>query len=168
MSDLGKIIETLAELPADMVFPHGFAHSHSYRGYYDQLAFEPATNTRAGDMLAAAQSALGKTYTGYKGGDYEMHSWTECWLAEYGDTGEALNIDALVTIARLREQAEALATALEEAGPPVFLQFSASGTYFECCHCQGAGQDRETVVHADECQWLPAAAALRAYREGTK
>lgn len=113
MSTLGEIIDTLAILPADMVFPHGFAHPHSYRGYYDELAFEPATNTRAGDMLADAQAALGKTFTGYKGGDYEMQSWTDCWLAEYGDTGDSLSIGALVTIARLHAQAEALAAALE-------------------------------------------------------
>ena len=99
----------------------------------------------------------------------QLAAW-ERRLAQFSNRSDStgyvgrIGVEVLTELRQSREQAEALATALAEAGPPVFLQFSASGMYFECCHCQGAGQDRETVVHADECQWLPAAAALRAYR----
>lgn len=68
----------------DLIVPHGFGRPMSYRGYYDQLAFEPVEDARLGDMLQYARNALGATYTGYKGGDYTMDEFTDCWIAEYG------------------------------------------------------------------------------------
>lgn len=68
----------------------GFSNPHSYRGYYHDLAFEPVANIRVSEMLAAAKSALGTTYQGYKGGDYTMGEYTDCWLANYGETGEGI------------------------------------------------------------------------------
>jgi hypothetical protein len=69
----------------------GFTNPHSYRGYYEQLAFERAENVAVGDMLAAAQSALGRTFQGWKGGDYTMREYTDVWLVqEEGYTGESI------------------------------------------------------------------------------
>ncbi len=56
----------------------------SYRGYYDELAFEPQDDVSFGEMLAHAKAAMGATFTGYKGGEYTMESYTPCWIAEYG------------------------------------------------------------------------------------
>lgn len=87
---LSELIAALeAEDPA-LVLPDGFAHPHSYRGYYDQLAFEPARNVTVGAMLTTARSALGATYGGWKGGEYTMHKYTECWLAAEGCEGEGI------------------------------------------------------------------------------
>lgn len=36
-------------------------------------------------MLEHAKSALGATFTGYKGGEYTMNEYTDCWIAEYGE-----------------------------------------------------------------------------------
>lgn len=69
------------------VLPYGFHNPHSYRGYYYELAFEPADNVSVGSMLEAAKSALGTTYTGYKGGDYTMDAYTDCWLSQEGCAG---------------------------------------------------------------------------------
>ncbi|WP_460441397.1 hypothetical protein [Amycolatopsis stemonae] len=69
----------------------GFTSPHSYRGYYEQLAFARAENVAVGDMLAAAQTALGRTFQGWKGGDYTMCDYTETWLVpEEGRTGESI------------------------------------------------------------------------------
>ena len=87
---LRDLIQTLEKYPADKIVPHGFGQPHSYRGYYDQLAFEPMENVTVGAMLDDAKSALGKTFQGYKGGDYEMKAWTEVWLAHYGQCGEGI------------------------------------------------------------------------------
>lgn len=169
MSTLGEIIYTLAELPADMVFREGFAEPHSYRGDYYDLAFVPTPNTRAGDMLADAQGAVGKTFTGYKGGVYKMDSLTDCWLAKYGDTGESLNIGALVTItrlqaenARLREQAEALADAATSALRGRVINNWLTGGDTVCLQC---GQLPESGQHDDACWVAEMAVALAAYRE---
>lgn len=84
--ELQRLIRALeAEDPAKPV-PLGFARPHSYRGYYDQLAFEPEANTTVGAMLAAAKSALGATYEGWKGGEgYTMAGHTLCWVSNEGD-----------------------------------------------------------------------------------
>ncbi len=87
---LGELIKALEKQNPDLVVPHGFSEPHSYRGYYDELAFEPADNMTIGKMLKCAKYALGKTYTGYKGGDYTMHEWTDVWLAHYGCCGESI------------------------------------------------------------------------------
>lgn len=87
---LGEVIAHLQTLPPDMVVAQGFAHPHSYRGYYEDLAFEPAGNVTVKAMLADAERALGSVFTGYKGGDYTMDERTDCWLASYGDTGIAI------------------------------------------------------------------------------
>jgi hypothetical protein len=89
---LRDLILSLRAQPADKRLKLGFANPHSYRGYYNELAFEPKKDVTVGEMLAAATSALGATYGGYKGGQYTMNECTDCWLAEYGDCGEALGL----------------------------------------------------------------------------
>jgi hypothetical protein len=88
---LGQLIEVLEKLPQDYVFKHGFYWPHSYRGYYEQMAFAPKENTSVKDMLDAARSAVGATFEGYKGGDYIMTKSTKCWLAQYGRSGFGAN-----------------------------------------------------------------------------
>jgi hypothetical protein len=73
------------------VLPLGFHGPHSWRGDYSELAFEPAENIPVAAMLAAARSALGATFEGYKGGSYEMYPGTPCWVAWYGEgAGETI------------------------------------------------------------------------------
>lgn len=93
--NLKDLIERLQAIPADTVFPNGFGVADSWRGAYEQVAFEPATNTRAGDMLAEALHAVGTTYQGYKGGDYTMRPGTDVHIAAYGCYGG--EDDALTT-----------------------------------------------------------------------
>ncbi len=63
----------------------------SYRGYYSDLAFssreEPITLT---GLLSDAEECLGKTLTGYKGGDFTMAAGTPLWRAEYSELGPAI------------------------------------------------------------------------------
>ena len=97
---LGELIAALEKLDPDLVVPFGFHHPHSYRGYYDQLAFEPRENVTVGSMLADAREALGTTYEGWKGGDYTMSEWTDVWLAQEGSTGETIGPHFLGLILR--------------------------------------------------------------------
>jgi hypothetical protein len=62
----------------------------SYRGHYDQLAIDykptdPTAPMKVSALLADAEAAVGKTFTGYKGGEYVMHSHTPVWVSRYGD-----------------------------------------------------------------------------------
>lgn len=87
---LDELIETLEALPADMIFANGFSNPQSYRGFYDCLAFEPIADVSVSEMLSAAREAMGATYSGYKGGEYVMGEYTDCYIARYSETGEAL------------------------------------------------------------------------------
>lgn len=89
---LSQLIASLREEPdPSRLVKVGFRHPHSYRGYYTDVAFEIARNVTVGEMLAAAQSALGSTYQGWKGGDYVMREHTDTWLVTAeGDCGESL------------------------------------------------------------------------------
>lgn len=85
---LDDLIARLEREDPERVLPLGFANPHSYRGDYMDLAFEPVTSVKIGDMAAAARAALGATFEGYKGGDYTMSGGTGCWIAEYGRSGD--------------------------------------------------------------------------------
>ena len=77
---LGEVIDRLKREDPAKKLPTGFAHPHSYRGYYEELAFEVRRDITVGEVLAAAEFALGKTFQGWKGGDYTMSEYTTCWL----------------------------------------------------------------------------------------
>lgn len=87
---LSELIERLEKADPAAVVRNGFSTAHSYRGYYEDLAFEPTTSVTVGHMLNCAKAALGKTYCGWKGGEFLMHEYTTVWIAERGCTGEAL------------------------------------------------------------------------------
>lgn len=85
---LGALIQFLEKLDPKMVVPEGFHRPHSYRGYYDELAFEPKPYVTVKEMLKAAKSAVSETYRGYKGGDFTMTPSTTVWVANEGSTVE--------------------------------------------------------------------------------
>lgn len=87
---LQELIDFLAAHDPGIVAPVGFHSPHSYRGYYDDLAFEPLENATVKEMLACARSAVGKTFEGYKGGSYTMGLYSTVYLSEYGTTGEEI------------------------------------------------------------------------------
>lgn len=88
MLSLGDVIDALRDIedkgkPIRMDFSYdGPGKLNSYRGYYDHLAL---TGLEAGrkvsDVLNDAEAAVGKTYSGYKGGDYRMDRDTPMWFA---------------------------------------------------------------------------------------
>lgn len=83
---LGELIAALSAVDGARTVKLGFGNPHSYRGYYEQLAFEPVADTTVADMLAAAQEALDTTYQGWKGGDFTMSESTDVWLAYEGES----------------------------------------------------------------------------------
>jgi len=65
------------------------AECDSYRGYYSDLAFEAGEST-TNKVLEVARNALGKTFEGYKGGDFTMTKITPLFVASYGCCGDKL------------------------------------------------------------------------------
>jgi hypothetical protein len=91
---LRGLIELLEARPKDQTVRFdfgGFAPKgiDSYRGYYDHLAIgyaepePPWEDPKVGSVLAMLREANGKTYEGYKGGDFRMDLDTPVWVANW-------------------------------------------------------------------------------------
>lgn len=87
---LGKLIEALDALPADMKVSGLTDRIMSYRGYYCDLAIEPGEGTDVRRLWNLAKAAMGEIFVGYKGGDYQMGRNTPVWVASYGACGDRL------------------------------------------------------------------------------
>lgn len=92
---LGDAITRLSQLAAEGPIKFDWNHrapgeAHSYRGYYSDLAFDDCDKATVGDWLNECRGALGKTFEGYKGGDFLMAENTPLWSAQYGCTGRAI------------------------------------------------------------------------------
>ena len=94
---LGGLIKQLESLsPTLMVkfdWNGGYPYQEmSYRGYYSDLAFDwrESPVVAVAGLLNISRRALGRAYTGYKGGDFVMNEQTPLWAAPYGDTGRAI------------------------------------------------------------------------------
>ena len=88
---LRELIDVLGEADPNKVVPIGWGNPHSYRGYYDDLAFEPMRNVRVADMLHDAEASLNATFAGYKGGEFVMNEYVDVYLANYGECGDQIS-----------------------------------------------------------------------------
>ena len=86
---LNDLIDRLEQLPQDM--PILLGEAESYRGYYMDLAFVPLGKPRTvKEALKEALLAHGKTFEGYKGGEFTMEGDTPVWYSHYGSCGPAI------------------------------------------------------------------------------
>jgi hypothetical protein len=104
---LGKFISRLEEMEPNRLIGGISSRANSYRGYYIDLAFEPAEAILTTEsLLEAARKYMGRTLEGYKGGYYVMHENTPIWLASWGDIG--------LRIMDLNEEEECITLVLSE------------------------------------------------------
>lgn len=85
---LQRLIEILENEDQSKVIENGFLYPHSYRGRYDELAFEPAHNVPVKTMLDMCKGCVGAVFQGYKGGDFPMRKDTLVNLATWGNCGQ--------------------------------------------------------------------------------
>ena len=62
----------------------------SYRGFYDQLAFNRGHSRSVSEVLETARGAMGQMFEGYKGGEYWMTGNPMIWAAPYGSCGDRI------------------------------------------------------------------------------
>lgn len=88
MSTLGVLLETIRHYPHKAAVTCGFGGVgtfDSYRGYYEDLALDPAGEVlTVGELLHSVLDADGATFQGYKGGDFHMSMSSSLWIASYG------------------------------------------------------------------------------------
>lgn len=82
--NIGQLLTLLNNYPKDRVCYLGFAEPHSYRGYYDEAAVEPATNVTIGSMIDCLYRLLDEVFAGYKGGEFRYDTETPIHLTYYG------------------------------------------------------------------------------------
>ena len=79
------------EKKVEFDFPGNFTPSYidSWRGSYCELAldYEQGEPIKIKAFIEMLKEAVGKTYAGYKGGDYLMSENTPVWVDHYGDSG---------------------------------------------------------------------------------
>lgn len=101
--NLGQFIKKLEEQPQNNMITFDFVYFvpegiHSYRGYYDQMAIGYTRKNdwpKVSEVLSFCKDAIGKYFTGYKGGDFLMTEKTPLWVANYGETGETVIVDVI-------------------------------------------------------------------------
>lgn len=92
---LGKIIKLLELEKPDNECHFDFCGFYpsklsSWRGVYAHLAFEYKDRQQGkvpivADVLLMCRNAIGKTFTGWKGGDFTMDESTPLWVSNSGD-----------------------------------------------------------------------------------
>lgn len=101
---LGELIlklEAIADKTKQVHFAFEYAHPtqlDSWRGSYDELALGFSLEGQAptvAALLEELKSAIGKTFEGYKGGQYVMGKNTPVWVANYGNTGNTGIVEVL-------------------------------------------------------------------------
>ena len=95
--NLGTLADIVAQWTDDAyVFSIAFDEAHSYRGYYDEVAFEPATGVSVGKIKQQIERAFNETFTGYKGGEFQYSADTPVHLAYYGSAEGGEHFEAFV------------------------------------------------------------------------
>jgi hypothetical protein len=93
IKDLVDLLDSLNSLDSNAYIYGVSREFDSYRGYYEHIAVAPNDTHKM--SLAAFINLLvaqvGRTYTGYKGGDYTMGKQTEVFVAHYGCCGKLVD-----------------------------------------------------------------------------
>jgi len=97
--DVKGLLETLSVFHDDLVVvlryqdKEGFwGDLDSYRGHYCELSVDTGEEPKSViKVIQELKEAMGYTFSGYKGGDFIMHSYTDVYWAEYGNLGPLLS-----------------------------------------------------------------------------
>lgn len=90
---VGGLIRLLEKREREQMVSFDFGHRrpsgiHSYRGFYDHLAIGHVyggDDVTVDGLLLSLKDAIGKTFQGWKGGDYRMNAQTPIWCDDAGD-----------------------------------------------------------------------------------
>jgi hypothetical protein len=83
-----QLYRFIKQFPEDRVCKNGFTNPHSYRGYYDEVAFEPVDDVTVKHMLDCIHRAINETFHGWKGGEYRYEPGTPVHIAFQGCCSE--------------------------------------------------------------------------------
>jgi hypothetical protein len=90
---LGDILEYVGSMPPKTSFAVGLENPHSNRGDYSEVGFEAGPSMTAQELFEVLASTMGRSFRGWKGGDYIMVSDTKAHFSIAGETGTRLTLD---------------------------------------------------------------------------
>lgn len=89
-----ELIDREVAFGMDGVYP---THYMSWRGIYRELALgfttDDSTRPVLSQFIKDTKECMGKTFEGYKGGDFVMGKTTPVWVANYGNSENNALID---------------------------------------------------------------------------
>ena len=104
---IGELIQKLESFPDpkkdrkvyyDWLWTGVDPYPFSYRGYYDHLSISVSKDENTCSLsvlIDELKKAVGKSFYGYKGGNYTMEEGTPVWASRWGNLGVCI-IDARV------------------------------------------------------------------------
>lgn len=86
---ISSALEILNQYDKNKIVELGWGEDsgHSNRGYYSDLGLEPQYNVTIGEMIDELKNCVGRTFTGWKGGEFEMDMNTDIHLSNEGSCG---------------------------------------------------------------------------------
>ena len=95
---MGTADEPLVQYDFEYLYPTAL---NSWRGIYAELALNfvhqdyenKNKQLNISQFLELLRGAVGKEYTGYKGGEFVMSRQTPIWVANYGNSGRTAVVD---------------------------------------------------------------------------
>lgn len=91
---VGALMEALTQYEDSDEVAYDFVYMRpttldSYRGYYEDLAlgYTSEGSITVRELKELLSSSMGKTFHGYKGGEYTMNENTLLWVANYREAG---------------------------------------------------------------------------------
>lgn len=93
MANIKEITDYLKGFDENTEINLTLSNPHSNRGDYSNIGFNHSfeTGTVKG-IIEELTYVIGKTFYGYKGGEFEMCEYSEVYLSEYGGVGEPLTL----------------------------------------------------------------------------
>jgi hypothetical protein len=77
-------LKKIEKKDGNKIFSAGLGNPHSWRGKYEELAFEVVKDISIKDMLEQAISCVDRKFCGYKGGVFKMDLDTKIHVASLG------------------------------------------------------------------------------------
>ena len=117
--------------------PYALVNPHSYRGIYQDLAFEIAVNVNIVKALETAEYPIGRYFEGYKGGWYEMKYSTRIHVARWGNAHVFIpndQIKKLYTLSEVNNVSNILALPISQHMPNTCYNVKESNNICPVCN----------------------------------
>lgn len=84
---IDKDTKVVVNIDGEKIMLRKNCYCHSYRGYYQDVAMtyiDDGDHMDVGILLKKIENAIGASYTGWKGGDFDMDENSKLWFSEEG------------------------------------------------------------------------------------